>query len=51
MPEFGMSEAEMNAVLDPALYTGRCGEQVEKYVNKLAPVLAQYEETEKEISV
>ena len=51
MPEFGMSEAEMNAVLDPALYTGRCSEQVEKYVNKLAPVLAQYEETEKEISV
>ncbi|MBO7665954.1 MAG: adenylosuccinate lyase [Clostridia bacterium] len=51
MPEFGMSEAEMNAVLDPVLYTGRCGEQVEKYVNKLAPVLAQYEETEKEISV
>ncbi|MBQ6042793.1 MAG: adenylosuccinate lyase [Clostridia bacterium] len=51
MPEFGMSEAEMNAVLDPALYTGRCGEQVEKYIKKLAPVLAQYEETEKEISV
>ena len=50
MPEFGMSEAEMNAVLDPVLYTGRCGEQVEKYVNKLALVLAQYEETEKEIS-
>ncbi len=50
-PEFGMTADEMATVLDPALYTGRCGEQVERYAAKLAPVLAQYEPVEKEISV
>ena len=50
-PEFGMTEEEMNAVLDAKLYTGRCGEQVERYVKKLSPVLAQYEEVDKEISI
>ena len=49
--EFGMTEKEMAALLDAKLYTGRCGEQVEKYVEKLAPVLAQYVETDKEIKV
>jgi adenylosuccinate lyase len=50
-PEFGMTEEEMNAVLDAKLYTGRCGEQVERYVKKLAPVTAQFEEVDKEISI
>ena len=50
-PEFGMTEDEMNAVLDAKLYTGRCGEQVERYVKKLAPVIAQFEEVDKEISI
>lgn len=49
--EFGMTEEEMIAILDPKLYTGRCAEQVEKYVEKLAPVLARFEETDKEIKV
>ena len=38
-PEFGMTKAEMEAVLDPALYIGRCPEQVTRYLKKLAPVL------------
>ncbi len=29
-PEFMMSESEMEAVLEPTFYTGRCAEQVEK---------------------
>ena len=38
-PEFGRTKAEMEAVLDPALYIGRCPEQVTRYLKKLAPVL------------
>ena len=38
-PEFGMTKAEMESVLDPALYIGRCPEQVTRYLEKLAPVL------------
>ena len=49
--EFGMKEEEMKSMLDPNVFTGRCGEQVEKYVEKLAPVISQYEETDKEIKV
>ena len=39
-PEFGMTKAEMEAVLDPMLYIGRCPEQVTRYLEKLAPVLS-----------
>ncbi len=38
-PEFGMTKAEMETVLAPALYIGRCPEQVTRYLEKLAPVL------------
>ena len=50
-PEFGMTEDEMNAVLDPSLYTGRSGEQVRRYVEKLAPVLDQARPMDSEISI
>ena len=50
-PEFGMTEEEMNAVLDPSLYTGRSGEQVRRYVEKLAPVLDQAMPMDSEISI
>ena len=36
--EFGMSEEEMRAVLDPAKYTGRCGAQVSALAHKLKPL-------------
>lgn len=39
-PEFGVSAAEIEAILDPALYIGRCPEQVTAFLEKLAPVLA-----------
>ena len=48
-PEFGMTEEEMKVLLEPERFTGRCAEQVENYVKKLAPVTAQYEEFEKEL--
>ena len=34
-----MTKAEMETVLAPALYIGRCPEQVTRYLEKLAPVL------------
>ena len=40
-PEFGMTAEEIEALLDPSLYTGRCAEQVERYLKALEPLLAQ----------
>ncbi|MBR6935933.1 MAG: adenylosuccinate lyase [Clostridia bacterium] len=40
-PEFGMTAEEIEALLDPSLYTGRCAEQVERYLKVLGPLLAQ----------
>ena len=39
-PEFGISRAEIEALLEPRLYIGRCPEQVTAFLEKLAPVLA-----------
>jgi len=33
--KFGLTEEEMRGVLDPRLYTGRCGEQVARYLEKI----------------
>ena len=37
--QFGLSKEEMEAVLDPKLYTGRCAEQVTRFVEKVRPLL------------
>ena len=39
-PEFGLSETEMNGMLDPALYIGRCSEQVDAFLKKVRPLLS-----------
>ena len=39
-PEFGMTKQEMAQVLDPARYIGRCPEQVETFLSKVKPLLA-----------
>ncbi len=38
-PEFLIGRGEMEKLLDPSLFTGRCGEQVGNYLEKLAPLL------------
>ncbi len=38
-PAFGMTHAELDAVMEPALYTGRCAEQVERFLAQCAPLL------------
>ena len=49
--EFNMSEDEMKTVLDPMLYTGRCAQQVENYLNELKPLIEQYHTTDSTITL
>lgn len=49
--DFGMTEQEINAVLKPELYTGRCGEQVTEYVNKVKNIIGDVEKDIAEINV
>ena len=37
--EFGLTESEMNQLLTPSLYIGRCPEQVEAFVQKVKPLI------------
>ena len=36
-PAFGLTEGELNALLDPRLYIGRCPEQVEAFLREKGP--------------
>ena len=38
-PEFGMSLEEMQTLLNPSAYIGRCKEQVESYLAEVRPYL------------
>lgn len=42
---FGLTQAEMEALLDPKLYTGRCAQQVERFLEKVRPLLSGAEGT------
>ncbi|MDO5153017.1 MAG: adenylosuccinate lyase [Eubacteriales bacterium] len=50
-PEFGMSKAEMEAVLDPALYTGRCADQVTAFLETVRPLIAGIAQAEAQINI
>ena len=39
-PAFGLSESEMNALLVPSAFIGRCPEQVDAFLAKVKPLLA-----------
>ena len=45
-PAFGMTRAELDAVMDPRLYIGRCQEQVERFLSECEPLLADAPETD-----
>ncbi len=49
--QFGLTEAEMQALLDPQRYIGRCPEQVTAFVEKLKPILADTAAASAEITV
>ena len=52
-PESGalLSRSDLEALLDPQLYIGRCANQVSAYLAKLAPLLEEIEDDAPEISV
>lgn len=50
-PAFGMTEAEMEAVLDPKLYIGRCPEQVDAFLAQVRPLLTGASREVPEISL
>ena len=45
--EIGLSESEMEAILEPSRYTGRCAEQVTAYLQKIKPYLAKTDDGDK----
>ncbi|MBQ8836589.1 MAG: adenylosuccinate lyase [Clostridia bacterium] len=49
--EFCLDEAEMNALLEPKLYIGRCVEQVENFISKVKPMLSGIERNSAEINL
>ena len=50
-PAFGMTRAELDAVMDPQLYIGRCQEQVERFLAECEPLLAGAPETDGSIQI
>lgn len=40
-PKLGLKDGEINEILEPSKYIGRCPEQVDTYLKKLAPVIAE----------
>ena len=51
VPEFGLTLSEMEALLEPSLYIGRCPEQVETFVEKIKPLLAGASDEKAEINL
>ncbi|MBR4450451.1 MAG: adenylosuccinate lyase [Clostridia bacterium] len=49
--EFNMSAEEMKSALEPSLYTGRCAEQVERYIAELRPLIEEYTEIDSTVNV
>ena len=48
---FCLSEAEMHKILDPALYIGRCPEQVEAFLEQIRPLIADSERDTQDIDI
>ena len=40
-PKLGLKDGELNEILEPSKYIGRCSQQVEEYLNKLNPIIAE----------
>ena len=50
-PEFGMTKAEMEAVLEPTAYIGRCPEQVEQFLASIQCVISNVSKVSAEINL
>ena len=51
LEEFGMTPEEIQALLDPRLYVGRCPEQVTRFLAEVNPLLADVKRTTAEINL
>ena len=51
IPLFGLSAEEMQSILDPKLYIGRCPEQVNAFLEKVRPLLRDLSERPEEIEI
>ena len=49
--DFALTEADMEAILDPAQYIGRCPQQVEAYIKKISLLISGAEAGSAEIDV
>ncbi len=49
--DFALTEADMEAILDPAQYIGRCPQQVEAYIKKISTLISGAEAGSAEIDV
>ena len=50
-PSFGMTEGEMNELLTPSQYIGRCPEQVQALVDRVKPLISDINRQSAEINV
>ncbi len=50
-PAFGLTEDEMKEILDPVLYIGRCPEQVDRFLEKVGPMLEGVGESSADIEI
>ena len=50
-PEFGMDRREMESLLDPRNFIGRCPEQVSSFLDQIAPLLSQVPQGDAEINL
>ena len=50
-PKFGLKQKEMEKLLCPSLYIGRCAEQVDNFLNEVKPLIANVQRTTAEISL
>ena len=49
--EFGMTPEEIEALLDPKLYVGRCPEQVERFLKEIEPLIGDVKRETAEINL
>ncbi len=49
--EFGLSAGDMERILEPSLYIGRCSGQVSRFLEKVAPLLADADDSAENIEI
>ncbi len=49
--EFGLSAGDMDRILEPSLYIGRCSGQVSRFLEKVAPLLADADDSAENIEI